>query len=109
MFTVSDVETRKASRKSPAPFITSTLQQEASRKHGFSPARTMSIAQKLYEQGHITYMRTDSTTLSSAALAASHAMVTGTFGAAYLGTTTGGKAAKDTPKNAQEVRWVNIK
>ena len=67
-FKISDV-IKKPGRRSPAPpFITSTLQQEASRKLGFSVSQTMSIAQKLYESGKITYMRTDSVTLSSLAI-----------------------------------------
>ena len=68
-FTVSSVETKPA-KKSPAPpFTTSTLQQEAARKLGFSVSRTMLLAQKLYEQGKITYMRTDSVNLSGSAMA----------------------------------------
>lgn len=67
-FTVSDVSTRPAKRTPAPPFTTSTLQQEAARKLGFSVAQTMSIAQRLYESGKITYMRTDSVNLSSLAL-----------------------------------------
>ena len=68
-FTVRSV-TEKPYRRSPArPFMTSTLQQEASRKLRFGAQRTMQVAQRLYEQGWITYMRTDSTTLSDEALA----------------------------------------
>ena len=66
---VKAVEETRASRQPRAPFITSTLQQTASSRLGFSPSRTMGVAQKLYEAGHITYMRTDSTTLSKTALA----------------------------------------
>ena len=62
------------------PFITSTLQQEAARKLGFSSARTMAVAQRLYENGFITYMRTDSTNLSSEAISGGAAM---RFGSAY--------------------------
>ena len=63
-FWIDDVKTRKTKRQPPLPFITSSLQQEASQKLGMSPKETMSIAQKLYEKGKITYMRTDSLVLS---------------------------------------------
>ena len=69
VFSVKGIEKKPAKRTSSAPFTTSTLQQEASRKLGFSVLRTMRIAQNLYEAGHITYMRTDSTSLSDLALA----------------------------------------
>ncbi len=82
-FTVQDV-TKKPSKKAPAPpFTTSTLQQEASRKYGFSVAQTMSIAQKLYEAGHITYMRTDSVNLSSTAIAAARDVIVVEYGEKY--------------------------
>ena len=68
-FSVKDIEKKPAKRTPSAPFTTSTLQQEASRKLGFSVLRTMRIAQNLYEAGHISYMRTDSTSLSDLALA----------------------------------------
>ena len=81
---VGDITTRPL-RKSPAPpFTTSTLQQEASRKLGFSVAQTMMIAQKLYESGHITYMRTDSLNLAEDALTAIAAEIKGTLGDRYL-------------------------
>ena len=80
---IRDVE-KKPSKKSPAPpFTTSTLQQEAARKLGFSVSRTMSVAQQLYEAGMITYMRTDSVNLSESAVAAAKAEVTSLFGANY--------------------------
>lgn len=66
---MSNVDTRPGKRSPAPPFTTSTLQQEASRKLGFSVTRTMSVAQQLYEQGMITYMRTDSVNLSDDALA----------------------------------------
>ncbi len=82
-YTVTDIENKKG-RKSPAPpFTTSTLQQEASRKLGFSVSQTMSVAQRLYESGRITYMRTDSTQLSKIALASAKKMITGSFGSEY--------------------------
>ncbi len=82
--TVSSV-TEKPYRRSPAPpFMTSTLQQEASRKLRFSAQRAMQVAQHLYEEGWITYMRTDSTTLSDEALAAARAQATELFGGDYV-------------------------
>lgn len=82
-FKVIDV-TKKPSRKSPsAPFITSTLQQEASRKLGFSVSQTMSVAQRLYEAGYITYMRTDSVNLSQLALNTAKKVILEEFGEKY--------------------------
>jgi len=82
-FQVSSVEKKPFTRSPSAPFTTSTLQQEASLKLGFSVSRTMSVAQKLYEGGHITYMRTDSTNLSETALAQAEAEITSRFGTEY--------------------------
>lgn len=83
-FTVEDTETKPA-KKSPAPpFTTSTLQQEASRKLGFSVANTMRVAQELYESGKITYMRTDSVNLSGLALNMAKKEITETFGQEYV-------------------------
>jgi DNA topoisomerase-1 len=83
-FTVRSM-THKPFRRSPAPpFMTSTLQQEAGRKLRFSSKRAMQIAQRLYEQGWITYMRTDSTTLSSEALAAARAQAASLYGSEYV-------------------------
>ncbi len=82
-FTVGSVE-RKPAKKSPAaPFTTSTLQQEAGRKLGMSVSQTMSVAQRLYEAGYITYMRTDSVNLSGQAIAAAKAEIVGLFGEQY--------------------------
>lgn len=83
IFTVKSLETKPAKRSPAAPFTTSTLQQEASRKLGFSVARTMSVAQKLYEHGKITYMRTDSVNLSDTALNAAAAEIKSAFGEKY--------------------------
>ncbi len=97
-FTVEGVET-KPSKKSPAPpFTTSTLQQEASRKLGFSVSKTMTVAQQLYESGKITYMRTDSVNLSNLALGMAKEEITRTFGPQYVKTrkyTTKSKGAQE--------------
>ena len=85
-FTIGEIETKPVKRKPAPPFITSTLQQEASRKLGFSVQRTMSVAQKLYEAGHITYMRTDSTSLSNVALGSIADEVHNNFGKEYVKT-----------------------
>ena len=81
---VSSVEEKPYSSKPPPPFTTSTLQQEASRKLSFSARRTMQVAQQLYENGFITYMRTDSTTLSSEALDAARSLIVKDFGKEFL-------------------------
>jgi len=97
-FLVEEIETKPA-KKSPAPpFTTSTLQQEASRKLGFSVANTMRIAQDLYESGKITYMRTDSLNLSNLAIGMAKQEITGLFGADYVKTrkyTTKSKGAQE--------------
>lgn len=82
-FSVLSVDKKEGTRVPAAPFTTSTLQQEASRKLHMSVSTTMSVAQKLYESGLITYMRTDSTNLSTLALAASRDFVTAEYGAEY--------------------------
>ncbi len=83
-FAVRSVESKPYRRSPYAPFRTTTLQQEASRKLGFGAKATMQVAQKLYENGFITYMRTDSTTLSETAINAARAQVTQLYGADYL-------------------------
>lgn len=83
-FKITSLETRPTKRNPAAPFTTSTLQQEASRKLGFSVARTMQVAQKLYEAGKISYMRTDSVNLSDTALAAAAAEIKSAYGDKYL-------------------------
>lgn len=83
-YTVADVTKKPSTRKPAPPFTTSTLQQEAGRKLGFSVNTTMRVAQKLYEEGHITYMRTDSTNLSELALRDISAEITGKYGDVYL-------------------------
>jgi DNA topoisomerase-1 len=82
-FTVADIAKKPGSRNPSAPFTTSTLQQEASSKLGFSPRNTMSLAQRLYEAGLITYMRTDSVNLSGQALGAMTNFIKGTYGEEY--------------------------
>lgn len=83
-WTVSNLEERTSTRKPSAPFTTSTLQQEANRKLRLSARETMRIAQSLYEQGYITYMRTDSTNLSQQAIAAARSCVKQMYGREYL-------------------------
>jgi DNA topoisomerase-1 len=83
-FEVDSVESKPYGRRPYAPFRTTTMQQEAGRKLGFTAQRTMSVAQDLYEAGFITYMRTDSITLSGSAIAAARDQVRQLFGAAYL-------------------------
>jgi DNA topoisomerase-1 len=82
-FDVKSLDTRPAKRSPAAPFITSTLQQEASRKLGYSVARTMQVAQRLYESGYITYMRTDSVNLSELALNSAASEIVSAFGEKY--------------------------
>ncbi|MDR1553674.1 MAG: type I DNA topoisomerase [Prevotellaceae bacterium] len=98
IFTVESTD-KKPTKKSPAaPFTTSTLQQEASRKCKFSVAQTMNIAQRLYERGLITYMRTDSTNLSTLALGAAKQTIKNLFGEKYIKT----RQYKTKSKSAQE-------
>ncbi|WP_055587630.1 type I DNA topoisomerase [Streptacidiphilus griseoplanus] len=99
-FAVRSVESKPYRRSPYAPFRTTTLQQEASRKLGFGAKRTMQVAQKLYENGFITYMRTDSTTLSETAVAAARAQVKQLYGESYLPDAPRVYASK--VKNAQE-------
>ncbi|MDQ1246256.1 MAG: topoisomerase, partial [Actinomycetota bacterium] len=97
---VADV-TEKPSKRSPAaPFTTSTLQQEASRKLRWGAQRTMRVAQSLYDRGYITYMRTDSTTLSETALQAARRQATDLFGADHVASAP--RRYKSKAKNAQE-------
>lgn len=99
-YTVRSVEAKPYTRKPYAPFRTTTMQQEASRKLGYGAARTMQVAQRLYENGFITYMRTDSITLSDAALNAARAQVAELYGSQYLPDTPRRYTSK--VKNAQE-------
>ena len=95
---VKGVKETEVNRQTRPPFTTSTLQQSASTRLGFSPSRTMRAAQKLYEAGHITYMRTDSTSLSVQAQKQILALVTDQFGKEYVNAVS----YKSTSKNAQE-------
>jgi DNA topoisomerase I len=82
-YTVKDVQVKPAKKSPSAPFTTSTLQQEASRKLGYSVSKTMLLAQKLYENGHITYMRTDSVNLSETALESAREAINNQYGEKY--------------------------
>ncbi|MEM1126282.1 MAG: type I DNA topoisomerase [Bacteroidota bacterium] len=97
---VSEVQSKIVTRSPAPPFITSTLQQEASRKLSLTARRTMQVAQSLYENGHITYMRTDSTSLSKEAVKAARASVARRYGDDYLSAKPRSYANK--VKNAQE-------
>lgn len=97
-FTIDTIETKPAKKSPSAPFTTSTLQQEASRKLGFSVAQTMVVAQRLYESGKITYMRTDSVNLSETAINQAKETITGNYGAKYLNI----RQYKTKSKGAQE-------
>ena len=98
--TVADVEEKPYSRRPYPPFMTSTLQQEAGRKLHFTSARTMRIAQRLYENGHITYMRTDSVALSKQGLDAARSAATELYGANYV--TSAPRTYARKAKNSQE-------
>lgn len=100
VFAVSKIERKKANRYPAPPFTTSTLQQEAARKLRFSAKKTMQIAQRLYEAGYITYMRTDAVNLSAEAISACREAILKYFGENYLPKTA--KEYKTKSKNAQE-------
>lgn len=108
-WTVRDIKETQAKRAPKAPFITSTLQQTASTRLGFSPARTMQLAQKLYEAGHITYMRTDSTTLSKQAHGQIKSVVESMFGDKYYESRSYGKTSKNAQEAHEAIRPTNIK
>ena len=107
LFEVASVESKPYTRKPYPPFRTSTLQQEAGRKLRYTSSRTMSVAQRLYENGLITYMRTDSVELSDAAVAASRAQVSKLYGDEYLSPsprTYAGKQAKGAQEAHEAIR-----
>jgi DNA topoisomerase-1 len=97
---VSAVESKPATRNPAAPFMTSTLQQEASRKFGFGARQTMNAAQRLYEAGHITYMRTDGIDMAPEAVMAARDAIRARYGAAYVPASP--RMYKNKAKNAQE-------
>lgn len=99
-FDLVDSQMKESARTPGAPFTTSTLQQEASRKLGYGVSQTMSIAQSLYQNGHITYMRTDSVNLSDLAIGAARDYIEKTYGANY--TVPGGRKYKNKQASAQE-------
>ena len=101
---VSSIETKPSTKKPAAPFTTSTLQQEASRKLSFSVSRTMGVAQRLYEAGRITYMRTDSTNLSDVALEAAEKEISSTFGAEYAHKRTYASKSKGAQEAHEAIR-----
>jgi DNA topoisomerase-1 len=103
-FTVKDLETKPAKRTPAAPFTTSTLQQEAARKLGFSVSATMALAQKLYEAGKITYMRTDSVNLSTFALDAAKEEISNSFGEKYSKTRQFTSKAKGAQEAHEAIR-----
>src|SRR5450432_1005134 len=97
-YTVSDIQVKPGKKTPPAPFTTSTLQQEASRKLGYGVSRTMLLAQKLYESGKITYMRTDSVSLSETAMDAITGQINSQYGKRYVQT----RKFKNKNESAQE-------
>ena len=105
---VSKVKESEAKRSPRPPFTTSTLQQAASTRLGFAPSRTMGAAQKLYEAGHITYMRTDSTNMSTIALKQIYATITKTYGKEYLSPRSYTTKSKSAQEAHEAVRPTNV-
>jgi len=99
-FRVRSIEAKPFTRRPYAPFTTSTMQQEASRKLGYPASKTMAVAQRLYERGFITYMRTDSTNLSEQAITAARTAIRERYGEQFL--TEQPRSYKNKVKNAQE-------
>lgn len=108
LFKISSLVKKPAKRSPAAPFTTSTLQQEASRKLGFSVAQTMRVAQQLYESGAITYMRTDSVNLSNEALAAAKAQIISTYGEEYHQLRKYSTKAKGAQEAHEAIRPTNL-
>ena len=105
---VSSIETKPSTKKPAAPFTTSTLQQEASRKLSFSVSRTMGVAQRLYEAGRITYMRTDSTNLSDVALEAAEQEIGKKFGPEYANKRTYASKSKGAQEAHEAIRPTDL-
>ncbi len=105
---IVDVSEAEAKRAARAPFTTSTLQQSASTRLGFSPSRTMQVAQKLYEQGHITYMRTDSVNLGAPARAAMGTLIEKKYGAEYAQSRTFATKSKNAQEAHEAIRPTNV-
>lgn len=105
---VLDIKETQAKRTPKAPFITSTLQQASSTRLGFSPSRTMQLAQKLYEAGHITYMRTDSTSLSSQAIGQIKSVVSQKWGEDHFESRSYSKKSKGAQEAHEAVRPTSI-
>lgn len=106
---VTNIKETESKRAPKPPFTTSTLQQVASTRLGFAPSRTMQAAQKLYEAGHITYMRTDSTNLSQTALTQLKQHITSSYGAELLQTRTYATKSKSAQEAHEAVRPTNVK
>jgi len=107
-FKVSEIVKKPVKKSAPAPFTTSTLQQEASRKLSFPVSKTMSVAQRLYESGHITYMRTDSVNLSNLAIDEANKQVVKNFGEAYANPKNFSTKAKGAQQAHEAVRPTNF-
>ena len=107
-FKVSEIVKKPVKKSAPAPFTTSTLQQEASRKLSFPVSKTMSVAQRLYESGHITYMRTDSVNLSNLAIEMAKKQVIKNFGEAYSNPKNFSTKAKGAQQAHEAVRPTNF-
>lgn len=107
-YTIESQETKPLKRNPAAPFTTSTLQQEASRKLGFSVQQTMTVAQKLYEAGHITYMRTDSVNLSELAIEAAKSEIISAYGDNYSQTRTYTTKSKGAQEAHEAIRPTNF-
>ena len=107
-FNINSLETKPGKRSPAPPFTTSTLQQEASRKLSFSVAQTMSVAQRLYESGYITYMRTDSVNLSKDAIDAASSQIASNYGEKYVETRTYKTKSQSAQEAHEAIRPTNF-